>query len=159
HGGVRLGLADAAALADAYADMAKRLGPPVLVQRMAGRGVEIGLGMVNDASFGPYVMIAAGGVLIELLADRVVGLAPIGRETARALIARLKVARLLEGVRGGPRLDIDALAECVARLSVLAWEQRDRIAEIDINPVIVTPDGCVAVDALVVPRDGNNHSR
>ena len=159
RGGVRLGLVDEAALAAAYADMTRRLGPKVLVQRMADKGVEIGLGAINDPNFGPYVMIAAGGVLIELLADRVVALAPIGRDTARTLIARLKVARLLDGVRGGPKLDIDALADCLARLSVLAWDNRDRIAEIDINPVIVTQNGCMAVDALVVPHRPKNESR
>jgi acyl-CoA synthetase (NDP forming) len=126
---------------------------------MADKGVEIGLGAINDPNFGPYVMVAAGGVLIELLADRAVALAPIGRDTARTLIARLKVAKLLGGVRGGAKLDIDALADCLARLSVLAWDNRERIAEIDINPVIVTPRGCMAVDALVVPHRPKNESR
>lgn len=151
-GGVRLGLADPASFAAAYDDVSRRLGREVLVERMVGPGTEIALGAVNDPQFGPYVMVAAGGVLIELLADRAFALAPIDTATARALIERLKVGRLLAGLRGAPPADVGALAECLARLSVIAAEHRDTIAEIDVNPVIAGPQGCVAVDALVVRR-------
>jgi acyl-CoA synthetase (NDP forming) len=119
---------------------------------MAAPGIEIAIGAINDPQFGPYVMVAAGGVLIELLADRAVALAPIDITAAHRLIAGLKVHRLLSGWRGARPADIDALAECIARVSVIAAEHRDSIAEIDVNPVIVGPAGCVAVDALIVRR-------
>jgi acyl-CoA synthetase (NDP forming) len=151
-GGVRLGLGDAEALRSAYDDMAARLGPEVLVQAMAGRGVEAALGAVNDPDFGPYAMVAAGGVLIEILDDRAVSLAPIAAGTAVRMIARLRLARLLAGVRGAPLADAAALADALCRLSHLAADFADLIAEIDVNPVIVGPSGAVAVDALVVGR-------
>ena len=150
-GGVYLNLRDAVAVAAAYDNTAARLGPLVAIECMAPSGIEIAIGAINDPQFGPYVMVAAGGVLIELLADRAVALAPIDAATARRLIEGLKVHRLLAGWRGAPPADIDALAECMARVSLLAAEHRDNIAEIDVNPVIVHAEGCVAVDALIVP--------
>lgn len=149
--GVHLHLRDEAAVAAAYDDVASRLGRLAAIERMAPAGIEIAVGAVNDPQFGPYVMIAAGGVLMELLADRAVALAPIDAATARGMIEGLKVHRLLAGWRGAPPADVGALAEGVARLSMLAAEHRDNIAEIDVNPLIVHPDGCTAVDALIVP--------
>jgi acetate---CoA ligase (ADP-forming) len=149
-GGVHLALRNEAAVAAAYDSIACRLGPAVLVECMATQGIEIAIGAINDPQFGPYVMVAAGGVLIELLADRALALAPIDVAAAHRLIAPLKVHRLLSGWRGAPPADIDALAECIARVSVIAAEHRDSIAEIDVNPVIVAPSGCIAVDALIV---------
>jgi acyl-CoA synthetase (NDP forming) len=151
-GGVRLSLGDPAAVAAAYDEMACRLGSAVLVERMVPAGIEIAVGAVNDAQFGPYVMVAAGGVLMELLADRVVALAPVDVAAAHRLIAGLKVSRLLRGWRGAAAADVDALADCVARVSMIAAVQRDTIAEIDVNPVIAGSDGCIAVDALIVRR-------
>ncbi len=89
--GVRLGLADAEAVASAYADLAGRLGPQVVVQHQAS-GVEVALGVVADPLLGPLVMVAAGGVLVELVADRAVALPPVDRETALEMIGRLKVS-------------------------------------------------------------------
>ena len=149
-GGVVVGLADAAALADAYDDLAARLGPRVVVSAMASKGVEIALGMVHDPHFGPMVMVGAGGVLVEVLNDRAFALAPFGVDEARRLLSRLKIMRLLEGVRGEPAADLDSLAESISRFSVLAAELGDVIAEMDINPVIAGPQGTLAVDALVV---------
>jgi acyl-CoA synthetase (NDP forming) len=151
-GGVRLGLGDPAAVGAAYDAVAQRLGPEILIERMAAPGIEIALGAINDPQFGPYVMVAAGGILIEQLGDRAVALAPIDRDAALNLIARLKVSRLLAGVRGAPPSDIAALADSLARLSAIAAEHRDHIAEIDVNPIIVGPSSCLAVDALVVRR-------
>jgi hypothetical protein len=88
---------------------------------------------------------------VEVLHDRTLALPPIDEDAARRLIDRLAIRPLLDGVRGAPPCDVDALAHAVFRLSVLAVELGDRIAELDINPVIVSPSGCVAVDALVVP--------
>ena len=148
--GVRLGLADADAVARAYDDLAARLGPAVSIQPMAPAGIEIALGMVNDPQFGPLVMAGAGGVLVEVLGDRRFSLAPFDVTEARRLIDRLKLRPLLDGVRGGPPADIDALATALAAFSVLAHELGEVIAEIDVNPVIAGPHGCLAVDALVV---------
>ncbi|MEZ5773938.1 MAG: acetate--CoA ligase family protein [Hyphomicrobiaceae bacterium] len=155
-GGVVLGLADAAALAAAYDDMAARLGPKVLVMEMAGRGVEIGLGAVVDPSFGPIVMVSAGGVMIEIMDDKAVALAPFDEREALRLIGRLKVSRLLEGVRGARPAERMALARLVARFSVMAADLSGLVAEIDLNPVIAGPAGAVAVDALIVPKSAAN---
>lgn len=148
-GGVRLGLGDFDDLAEAYGDIAGRLGPRVTVAAMAPRGVELAFGMVRDAQFGPIVMVGAGGTLIESLDDRCFGLPPFGEVTARRLLGRLKLARLLDGVRGAAPADMDALASALSRFSVLAAALGDVVAEIDVNPVIAGPDGAIAVDALI----------
>jgi len=150
--GVRLALGDERALGAAYRDLAARLGPEVTLARMAPAGVEMALGAVRDAQFGPYVMVAAGGVLIELLEDTAVGLAPLDAREAARLIDRLRARRLLEGMRGRPAVDRAALGEALARLSVLMADLGEIIDQIDVNPVIVTARGALAADALVVPR-------
>ena len=148
-GGVALGLGDEAAALAAYRDLSRRLGPAATLQPMAGPGVELALGVVNDADFGPVVMAASGGVLIELLDDPVFELAPVGPARATAMIARLKCSRLLDGYRGAPPADRVGVADMICRLSVLAIELRDDIAAIDLNPVAAGPRGAVAVDALI----------
>jgi acyl-CoA synthetase (NDP forming) len=148
--GVRIGIADVDELRETYRDLEGRLGSEVTVAAMAPPGVEVALGVVRDPTFGPLVLVAAGGVLVEVLHDRRLALPPIDEDAARRLIDRLAIRPLLDGVRGAPPCDVDALAHTVSRLSVLAIELADRIAELDINPVIVSPSGCVAVDALVV---------
>jgi acetate---CoA ligase (ADP-forming) len=150
--GVRLRLADPAALAAAYADVAGRLGPRVAVSAMAGPGVELALGVVRDPQLGPLVLVAAGGVLVEVLADRVLAVPPLDRARALALLDRLRVRRLLDGVRGGPACDLPAVADTLVALSVLAVELGDDIDAIDVNPLVCGPAGAVAVDALVVAR-------
>jgi acetate---CoA ligase (ADP-forming) len=149
--GVRVGIADNDGLRETYRDLADRLGPEVTVAAMAPPGVEVALGIVRDPTFGPLVLVAAGGVLVEVLHDRKLALPPIDEDAARRLIDGLTIRPLLDGVRGAPPSDVDALARAVSRLSVLALELGDRIAELDVNPVIVSPSGCVAVDALVIP--------
>jgi acyl-CoA synthetase (NDP forming) len=155
-GGVRLGLGGAAELSVAYVDMAARLGPHVTVSRMAPPGVEMALGLVHDPTFGPLVLVAAGGLLVETLRDRRLGLPAFDDSAAHRLIDRLQVRPVLDGVRGAAATDVAALANAVSRLSVLASELGDLIAELDANPVIVHGDGCVAVDALVIPRATDN---
>ena len=151
-GGVELDIADETALGAAYDEMAKRLGPRMLVARMAEPGTEVALGLVIDDQFGPLVMVAAGGILVELLGDRIFLLPPVDEVRARRALDRLKIRKLFEGVRGRPKGDVAALARAVAALGTLAAALGDRIAELDVNPVIVGPNGVVAVDALVVPR-------
>ncbi len=119
---------------------------------MAPDGIELALGIVRDPQFGPLVLVAAGGVLVEVLHDRRLAFPPLDASRARALIDRLRVRPMLDGVRGAPPADIEALARAVARLSLLAADLGDQLDALDVNPVIVTSQGCVAVDALVVPR-------
>jgi acyl-CoA synthetase (NDP forming) len=119
---------------------------------MAPQGVELALGMVRDPQFGPVVMVGAGGTLVELLGDRQTALAPFGPATARRLLDRLAIRRLLAGFRGAPPADLDLLCDVIARFSALAAEFSDVIAEIDVNPLICAGGMIVAVDALMVTR-------
>jgi acetate---CoA ligase (ADP-forming) len=149
--GVVLGLEDDDALSDAYRGMSGRLGPAATVQEMSEPGVEMALGVVSDPQFGPLVMVSAGGVLIETLRDRLLALPPLDETRARRLIDRLEARPLLDGVRGSPAANVVALARSMAHLSLLAQDLGDLIGALDVNPIIVGPHGCVAVDALVEP--------
>jgi acyl-CoA synthetase (NDP forming) len=150
--GIALDIAGAHSLRGAYEDLATRLGPRVIVTAMAPRGVEIALGIVRDEQFGPLVMVGAGGVLVELLNERVFVLPPVDHERALRMLTRLQLWRLLQGIRGGPAADVDAVADAVVALSRLADDLGAVLDAIDVNPLIAGPGGCVAVDALVVPR-------
>jgi acyl-CoA synthetase (NDP forming) len=149
-GGVRLGLVTDGQVGSAYEDLAKRLGPRVIVMPMAGKGTELAFGAIADPQFGPIVMAGAGGTLIEILGDRRFAMPPFDRAAARRLIDRLKARRLLDGVRGAAPANLDAVADALARFSVMIADLGDLIAEADVNPVLCGPDGCVALDALVV---------
>lgn len=151
-GGVALGLDGPSALRRAYLAMAEALGPRVSVDAMAAPGVEISVGVVRDDNFGPLVIVAAGGTLVELLADRAVACPPVNRETATELLRSLRTAPLLAGWRGAAAVDIDALADVVVGFSSLATELGEFVDAVEVNPVIASPSGVVAVDALVVPR-------
>jgi acyl-CoA synthetase (NDP forming) len=151
--GVRLGIASDPELESAYAGLASRLGPDVTVAVMAPEGIEIALGVVRDPQFGPLVLAAAGGVFVEILNDRSLGLPPLDEERARTLVRRLAVAPVLEGTRGRTPTDVGSLARALVRLSVLASDLGDLVEAVDVNPVIVSQEGCLAVDALVVVRD------
>jgi acyl-CoA synthetase (NDP forming) len=114
---------------------------------MVRGGVELRLGTRWDATFGAVVVVGAGGVYVELLDDVGVALAPIDVARARSLLAGLRIAPLLDGARGRPRLDIDAAADACARLSALAAALGPRLAELDVNPLLVQARGVVALDA------------
>jgi hypothetical protein len=148
--GVFVGIDNRDDLLRYYRDIHGRLGPRALLSSMVGEGVEIALGTVNDRQFGPLIMIAAGGVLVELLFDRVLALCPVTPAQAETMLDSLKANRLLLGLRGRPAANREALIEAIVKLSQLAYEMRDCIAEIDVNPVIVDSAGAVAVDALVL---------
>jgi len=150
-GGVVLGVRDEARLIEAYDEMAARLGPDVLIARMAEPGVEIALGALYDAQFGPALMIAAGGTLVELLDDRVFLRAPANADTIQHAVKGMRIARLLAGVRGRAAADLDALAVTIERFSVLVASLDGILAEADVNPIIAGADGAVAVDALAIP--------
>lgn len=151
-GGVKLGLVDAQAVREAYTDLAERLGPQAVVAAMAPVGIEVALGVVRDPTFGPLVLVAAGGVLVELLKDRKLALPPLDEAGARTLIDGLKMRPMLDGLRGTEAADVGALARTISRLSVLAADLGDALDALDVNPVVVSATGCVAVDALVIPR-------
>ena len=150
-GGVKLGIDDAPSLEDAYGDLERELGPQVTVSKMAPPGVEIALGIVRDPQFGPLVLVGAGGVLVEVLKDRRLAMPPLDEARARSMVDRLEVRPLLEGVRGQPTADVDALMRAIVSLSWLAIDLGDHLEALDANPIICGPDGCVAVDALVIP--------
>ncbi len=151
-GGVKLGLADGASVKAAYEDLARRLGPRVLVTPMAatGAGIELAFGAKIDPHFGPVVMVGAGGVLIEFLRDQALALAPFDTDEARRLIDSLALRPLLDGKRGRPPADVAALAEALARFSVMTADLADFLVEIDVNPLLAGPQGVLALDALVV---------
>jgi acyl-CoA synthetase (NDP forming) len=151
--GIHLALADKMAVAAAYRDLAKRIDARVLVAPMIGaHGVEMLLGMVHDAQFGPVVLIGAGGVHVEALADVVYAVPPFSPAEAARLVDRLRIAPLLASRRHRRPLAAAEFCRVAARFSALAAALGDQLSEIDLNPVIVHADGCAIVDALVVPR-------
>jgi len=151
-GGVVQDVRDPDALRAAYQDLAERLGRRVLVCETIPAGPELSLGLARDHELGPLLVVGAGGVLVELLADRAVALPPVSPGQAHQMLGTLRVARLLAGVRGQPGADLDAVAAAITGLSELATELGDVLEALDINPLICGPDRAVAVDALAVPR-------
>jgi acyl-CoA synthetase (NDP forming) len=151
-GGVVLGIGDPDALRAAYQDLAERLGRRVLVCETIPAGPELSLGLARDHELGPLLVVGAGGVLVELLADRAVALPPVSAAQAHRMLGTLRAAPLLAGVRGQPATDPDAVAAAITGLSRLVMELGDVIEALDINPLICGPDRAMAVDALLIPR-------
>ncbi len=161
-GGVRLQVQDPAQLEKAMAEVlanARRAAPQatitgVLVSEMISDGLETIVGVLNDACFGPVVAFGLGGILAETLRDVTYRVAPFDRIEALSMIRDLRGAALFDGVRGQPPRDVDALADLLVSVSDMAWLLRERVAEMDINPVLVRPagKGVVAADALLVLR-------
>ena len=150
--GVRLGIGSPDELRHAYDGLVARLGPRVSVSPMVEPGVELALGVVNDEQVGPLVLVAAGGVLVEVIADRALAVPPLDRARALALLDQLQARPLLDGARGRPACDIDAVIDALLGLSTLAVELGDVLSGLDVNPLVCGPTGAVAVDALVVPK-------
>jgi acetyl coenzyme A synthetase (ADP forming)-like protein len=119
-----------------------------LVQRMVGEGVELLVGVVHDASFGPVIACGAGGTAVELLKDVAVRITPLSDADAAEMVRSLATYPLLDGYRGAPRADVAALEDLLLRVSALV-EAHPEIAELDCNPVKVLPDGVIVVDARV----------
>ncbi|MBT2398932.1 acetate--CoA ligase family protein [Streptomyces sp. ISL-100] len=157
---VKVGLTSASQIRDAYrelTDIARYEGielDGVLVCQMVERGVEMMVGVTQDALFGPTVTVGLGGVLVEVLRDASVRVPPFGEDQARAMLGELRGHALLEGVRGAPPADVDALVEVVLRVQRMALELGDDLSELDINPLMILPrgQGAVALDALAVCR-------
>ena len=150
-GGVQLGLADPGAVGAAYDDLAARLGPRVVVCETAPPGTELALGITRDPALGPLLVISAGGVLIEIFAERAVLLAPVTRSAAVAALSRLRLAPVLAGTRGQPPADMEAIADAITGLSRLAGDLGDTLEALDINPLICSPSGAMAADAVLIP--------
>ncbi|WP_406093885.1 acetate--CoA ligase family protein [Streptomyces sp. NBC_01013] len=157
---VKVGLTSASQVRDAYrelTDIARYEDidlDGILVCQMVERGVEMMVGVTQDALFGPTVTVGLGGVLVEVLHDAAVRVPPFGEDQARAMLGELRGRALLEGVRGGPPVDVDALVEVVLRVQRMALELGDDLCELDINPLMVLGrgQGAVALDALAVCR-------
>ena len=138
-----------------YHDLSGRLGNRVVVAPMLDApGVEMILGLGTDEQFGPLIVMGIGGVHAELLRDIVTVVPPFDAATALRCLQRLKMRKLLDGMRGNPAVDVHAYCEAAAVLSVVAIEFADLVKEVDINPIKVHEQGCTGLDALVIPREG-----
>lgn len=152
-GGVILGIDDEQQLRNMYQILSHRLGADVLVAPMAPSGVEMFLGIRRDPQFGPVVLLGFGGVLAETINDVQFALPPFDASHARRCVDRMQLRSLLDGVRGEPAVDLDDFCRVASRFSVMAHALSDVLSELDVNPVIVSEAGAVAVDALAVGRD------
>lgn len=167
-GGVRLGLPSARHVRNTYQEMMTSIGKMMPEARLNGvviepmwtgrHGRELMIGVVRDEVFGPAVSFGLGGTLVEVLRDREVALPPLNDFLARRLISRTKAAKLLESTRGAPEVDREALVEMLLRVSELATEL-PAIVEMDMNPVIASPDGVIAIDARIVVAPYNEAAR
>ncbi|MFQ6196825.1 acetate--CoA ligase family protein [Streptomyces sp. NPDC000405] len=157
---VRIGLTSASQVRDTYRELteiARYEELPldgVLVCQLVGQGVEMTVGITHDPLFGPTVTVGLGGVLVEVLDDTAVRVPPFGEDHARAMLGELRGRALLDGVRGAPPTDVDALVETVLRVQRMALELGDGLAGLDVNPLVVLErgQGAVALDALAVCR-------
>ena len=149
---VRKAFAEVMAAAAAYKKGAQLDG--VLVQQMAPPGLEFMLGLVTDPVFGPVVVAGLGGIHVEVLHDLAYRVAPVDHAQARTMLNELRGAKLLDGVRGSAARDIEALCDLIVRLSWLAHDCADRIAELDVNPLMLYArgQGACVVDALIIKR-------
>ncbi len=128
----------------------------VIVARQLSGGAEFILGSIEDPLFGSVIMVGAGGVMTEVTKDVSLRLAPLGRADAEAMIAELKASVLLDGFRGGPQLDGDGLVNAIVDFSDLVVSLRGR-ATVEVNPLLVTPEGCFALDAVIMPVGQATH--
>ncbi|WP_407167385.1 acetate--CoA ligase family protein [Bradyrhizobium sp. ORS 111] len=161
-GGVRVNIRSKGEAFTAYRDMLESVQAHrpqaaiqgVLVGPMAKKGVEIIVGTMIDKTFGPMVMVGLGGITTELFKDVVYRPAPVSAAEASAMLETLKAVPLLQGFRGAPKADVAPLSRLISEISVLAARHAGEIAEIEVNPVLVHPEGqgVTIVDALVVPR-------
>jgi acetyl coenzyme A synthetase (ADP forming)-like protein len=153
-GGVQLGRQGRQAVADAASEIGasvERAGyrlEGLIVQPMVPEGVELIVGVVNDHNFGPVLACGAGGTAAEVLKDVVVRITPITEIDAAEMLRSLRIFPLLDGYRGAPRCDLDAVEDLLLRVSALV-EAHPEIAELDCNPVVASPQGAVIVDARI----------
>jgi acyl-CoA synthetase (NDP forming) len=159
-GGVELNLCDSTTLCAGFERLTtnvKRHKPNahidgVLVQQMLNGGLELVLGARIDPQFGPLVAVGFGGILVEILRDTVVRLAPVGMSEAGEMLSSLRGYPLLQGYRGQPAADVVALAQAIVRFSEFVADNAALLEEVDVNPLIVSGSRCICVDALIVRR-------
>jgi acetate---CoA ligase (ADP-forming) len=159
---VAVGLRDERELAIEWERMSRRLEESgqrgtiagFVIQELARDGLEVFAGVSTEPDWGPVLAFGAGGVLVEALADVALRPLPLKDGDAEAMIAETRAGALLAGYRGRPPGDVLALARCLTALADFAWAEREHVAEIDVNPIVVRERGrgCVVVDALIVPR-------
>lgn len=157
-GCVKVGIQDEQQLLQSYEEVlenARKFNPSariggVLVQEMLKKGTEIIIGVNNDPQFGPVVMCGLGGVFVEIFKDVSMCMAPVSKEEALGMLRSLKGYKLFQGYRGGEKLDEEAAAELIVKVSQLAAAEKDSLAELDINPVFVYEDGVAPADALAL---------
>jgi acyl-CoA synthetase (NDP forming) len=156
-GGVKVGLASAAEVRQAFDDIiaaAKKAEPTaridgVAVQKMAPTGTEVIVGMSKDPQFGPVLMFGLGGIFVEVLKDVAFRIVPLEPRDARQMVREIKGFAVLEGVRGQPAADLAAIEKLILKLSEFV-EAHPEIEELDLNPVFAYADGVIAVDARIV---------
>lgn len=163
HGLVAVGLRDEKAVTESWHRLQERLGhipgepgvAGVLVQEMIDEGIEVFAGVNRDADFGLVLAFGIGGVAIEFTRDFALRPIPLNAGDAEAMIDEIRGVAMLRGLRGAPPADTESLARALYALSDFAFNDRDRIAEIDLNPIKVRAQGagCVVVDALIAPRE------
>lgn len=152
---VKVGLTSAREVRTAYAALAEAAPSMdgVIVAELVPPGVETVVGVSRDELFGPVAMFGIGGVFVEVLRDVTFRVPPFSTTDARRMLTELKGAAVLDGVRGGPRCDRRALVDVIMKVQRLAVDLAGELSELDINPLVAHPKGCVALDALVVPTD------
>ncbi|MHA1220919.1 MAG: acetate--CoA ligase family protein [Candidatus Heimdallarchaeota archaeon] len=137
-----------------YVDMTNRLGKydltGILVEKQVKKGIELIIGMNIDATFGPVVAFGIGGILVEAISDVTFRMCPTTKDRALRMITEIKTQKMLNGFRGLPPVDRDALAEMIVKVSELATDLDEYIKEIDLNPVIANEDGIFGVDARII---------
>ncbi|MEX0943793.1 MAG: acetate--CoA ligase family protein [Pseudomonadales bacterium] len=160
-GGVKVGLMDGnaahAAFDEIIANVEKAVPDAnitgVAVQRMAPEGIEVIVGMTTDPQFGPVVMFGLGGILVEVLKDVSFRVVPLTERDATQMIDEIKARVILDGVRGQPPADKAAIRSAILKVAEFI-EQHPEVQELDLNPMLVYPEGAVAVDARIVVSAG-----
>jgi hypothetical protein len=148
-GGVKLNIANKEQARIAYTELSSLLGPDVIVAQMVSGEIEWMIGIVNDRDFGPAVMISPGGIMVELLEEKVILMPPFSAKQAALKLQALKATKLLTGYRGQEELAFDALCKAASNVSRLACDLVDYIEEMDINPILISSTKAVALDVML----------
>lgn len=160
-GGVKLNILNSDQVSEKFKEIIKNVHEKapktrvlgIMVQKMVPSSTEVAIGALRDKQFGPAIMFGLGGIFIEILKDVSFRIAPVGRNDAHDMIKEIKGYPLLLGHRGNPRLDINAIADALVRISELLTNI-DEIDQLDLNPILVYPSGLVAVDARIILGPG-----
>ena len=148
--GVYLNIDTEEKLRSSYKELQEKLpGNALLAKMVQSEGVEMIVGMTTDQQLGPMVTIGFGGYYAEAMNDAITLMPPFSKEMAKNALSKLKMKTLLEGYRGSKPADLDAFSEFASRFSMIAVELSNQVCEIDLNPVILGNDNCIAVDALI----------